>query len=614
MTPLHYAALYGSPDSLSLLLQAGASPNARTQSGGTALLYAAWSFERTKLLVASGADINAADNAGITPLMVAASAYNNAETVRYLLEHGAAISAVNQFGDDALLRSFDTATTRLLLERGADARRVDKAGFSALNNPLVFRNRERVQMLLLRGADPNVVNTFAGIVKNGVVALNRLSTLMLASAHSDEETVLALLKAGARVNDADVRNMGPLTLAVATDRANPVIVRQLISAGADVNAKDLAGDSVLAWARKFNNPEILSILRSAGARMAAESFPETPQPPAGTAPPSASDAIRRSLPLLTKSDAQFFRASGCVGCHHQQLQAQVFAAAARANLAPDADLRTIFLQSMTAVRPQIAAAAPTLSFLPGDREPVLGYVSAFAQLREPANETTDLIVHYIATRQDRSGAWIALGVARPPWNDSSIAMTARAIKALTSYSWPARRVEFRERVARARAWLETAQAVTTYERADKILGLQAAGVPASKLAAQANELVNLQRADGGWSQTRYLSSDAYATGLVLHTLYEAGLLTPQSDAYRKGIAYLLRTQFPDGSWYVRSRAPKFQPYFQSGFPFEHDQWISIAGTSYATMALAPATSSGENLRSQIFPNRQAVENKSGEHF
>jgi hypothetical protein len=39
---------------------------------------------------------------------------------------------------------------------------------------------------------------------------------------------------------------------------------------------------------------------------------------------------------------------------------------------------------------------------------------------------------------------------------------------------------------------------------------------------------------------------------------------------------------------VRSRAPKFQPYFQSGFPYEHDQWVSSAATAWAVMALAPA--------------------------
>ena len=50
--------------------------------------------------------------------------------------------------------------------------------------------------------------------------------------------------------------------------------------------------------------------------------------------------------------------------------------------------------------------------------------------------------------------------------------------------------------------------------------------------------------------------------------------------------YLLRTQAPDGSWHVKSRSIWVQPYFDSGFPYEHDQWISAAGTSWAAMALA----------------------------
>jgi len=29
-----------------------------------------------------------------------------------------------------------------------------------------------------------------------------------------------------------------------------------------------------------------------------------------------------------------------------------------------------------------------------------------------------------------------------------------------------------------------------------------------------------------------------------------------------------------------------QPYFESGFPYQHDQWISFAGTAWADMALA----------------------------
>jgi hypothetical protein len=46
----------------------------------------------------------------------------------------------------------------------------------------------------------------------------------------------------------------------------------------------------------------------------------------------------------------------------------------------------------------------------------------------------------------------------------------------------------------------------------------------------------------------------------------------------------------------------FQPYFDAGFPHGFDQWISAAGSSWATMALAlaspPARIETTRLRAQ----------------
>jgi hypothetical protein len=108
------------------------------------------------------------------------------------------------------------------------------------------------------------------------------------------------------------------------------------------------------------------------------------------------------------------------------------------------------------------------------------------------------------------------------------------------------------------------------------------------VAAAGRELIEGQRDDGGWSQNPYLGSDAFATSVALRALYDSGRVKASDPVYRKGVAYLLRNQFPDGSWYVRSRAPKLQPYFQSAFPYDHDQWISAAATAWSVMALAPA--------------------------
>ena len=94
-----------------------------------------------------------------------------------------------------------------------------------------------------------------------------------------------------------------------------------------------------------------------------------------------------------------------------------------------------------------------------------------------------------------------------------------------------------------------------------------------------------QKPDGGWAQLPGLNSDAYATGMVLVALHEAGNVTPDDPIYQRGLKYLLETQEPDGSWLVHKRAVPLNAYFESGFPHGKFQFISYAGTCWATMAL-----------------------------
>ena len=197
---------------------------------------------------------------------------------------------------------------------------------------------------------------------------------------------------------------------------------------------------------------------------------------------------------------------------------------------------------------------------------------------------TDALVQNIAAQQQLDGSWHDDGFARPPMGEGAFADTMLAIRAITAYGPAGRKPELDARVARAAAWLASHTPATTDDRTMQLLGLRYAGADAAKLRTLARALIAQQRRDGGWPQTPFLTSDAYATGQSLVALKEAGI--PVSDpAYRKGIDFLLKTQQADGSWHVVSRAPKFQPYFQSGFPHDHDQWISMAGTNWAVTAL-----------------------------
>jgi len=114
------------------------------------------------------------------------------------------------------------------------------------------------------------------------------------------------------------------------------------------------------------------------------------------------------------------------------------------------------------------------------------------------------------------------------------------------------------------------------------------------------ELLAAQRPDGGWSDLPSVPSSPYATGRSLVALQLGGLRV-SDPAYQRGIHWLLTTQQEDGSWYTRTRALGFQPYFDAGFPHGYDQWMSAAGTSWAAMALTLALPEGGPLTASRIP-------------
>jgi hypothetical protein len=164
--------------------------------------------------------------------------------------------------------------------------------------------------------------------------------------------------------------------------------------------------------------------------------------------------------------------------------------------------------------------------------------------------------------------------------------TALAIFTLKQYGPPAEKATTDAALARAAAWLETAQPTVTQDRVFHLLGLAWAGANPTVIRNSARALAETQRPDGGWSQMTTLDSDAYATGQALYALNVAGKISVTDPTYRKGVDYLLRTQADDGSWHVKSRSIWAQPYLESGFPHGQDQFISTAGTAWASMALA----------------------------
>lgn len=588
-TPLHYAAAYGSVDSVRHLLRAGADVGARNLMDATPLILGAPSIEKVRLLLAAKADPNARTKAGRTALIIAAGRSGSLESVRMLVAAGAALDAADERGTNALLSASandNLEVVQFLLSKGAKANIIDKAGSSPLLGSGGCRDIQLAKLLLSKGADVNAANTFSGAVKHGKIALTNVTPLICAAAHGSVDLVRAYLHAGANVNAQDGRGMTPLMVAAASENQDANVIKLLLEAGADPNAKDVHGESVLDWAAKIGSPSTNRLLKVAGAKRTAETAMNPPAPMAGSNDPRR--AVNQALGLLSTSSKQFFKESGCVACHHQSATARALEAAVRANVhMVSAQAKEEQLTTLTITRPLEPAL---LQFMDpgGESETVATTLVGFGASGIAANSLTDAAVNYLAGKQSQNGAWESFGISRAPVGESNILRTALAVKALRLYGWPARQREFEERVARARAWLLKTEPRTTYDRADLLLGLSWAGAQPSELARVAGTLARDQRGDGGWAQNRFMTSDAYVTGLSLYALHESRQMRVNERTYQRGVEYLLRTQMADGSWYVRSRSPKFQPYFQSGFPHNHDQWISATATAYAVMALAPA--------------------------
>ncbi|MBS1857315.1 MAG: ankyrin repeat domain-containing protein [Acidobacteria bacterium] len=573
-SPLMYAAALGNLESMRLLLEAGADPNAANDFGATPLMWCAGDAAKVRLLLEHGANVNARSRLGRTPLLAAAAYDGATEAASLMIDKGADVNAGDESGMTVLEQAAGVnhiELVRLLIAKGAKVDTVDKGGVSPLIAAAGSGDHagRLVQLLLDHGANVNrpCADTL-DVVKNGPIQLGRVTALHAAAAMGDYESAAALVRAGADVNALDVRKASPLVWAVATDHADPRIVKLLLEKGA-------ARESAAGWARRYRNPAILPLFGLASAK------PDDP-PAAATPARSVPDAIAKALALSQPTAQKFLETGGCFSCHAQYLNGVAVSTVKPLGLHADYDLEA------REARADAALISGLEQQLFQVQDPTTGVDGLEFSLLEmaaaglPPTMSTDAIVHHIAAMQRKEGDWPNYFEARPPIEDGTFTHTAKGVRVLRLYGSPGRKAEFDERVARAASWLEKAEPSSTEDRAMQILGMVWAGRKAP--AACVRQLVARQRPCGGWGQTDDLPADAYATGEALYALHEGGM-SPSDPVYRRGVEYLLGTQAADGSWHVVTRSLGFQPYFQSGFPYGHDQWISQAGTSRAVIAL-----------------------------
>jgi ankyrin repeat protein len=606
-SPALFAAIQlGSTNDVDRLLKAGANANAADPDGVPALMSATLfaNADMLELLLARGADPNRTGPAGATALMWAVT---DSAKVRSLLNHGANVNARSETDRTALLVAASYPGTvdvlRELLDHGADLRAEDRGGATALSLAIRSASVEVVRFLVEKGLDPKALSILAlrpGVARYDLPTIDYLMAhgaaptpeiLGAAATWQPADRVARWIDGGTNVNTGAGNAQyarTPLMNAVASEAEGADTVKLLLDRGADPNAKMTEGETSLDWAIYSGDRAKIQALEQHGAVR-------------GTGPrrdeiaPSATGGIADSRVSLTKSVARVlevapkFREQNsvkCISCHHNALPALAAAAVRRKGIAVDEtqarknldDILTFF----TINAPRMMLGDPAV----GGEALTAGYAQlALVAEHHPLDRVTATMTHWVLARQMPDGRWLGNGLNRPPSEYSSISHTAIAAGGLVAYALPGRQKEIDESLRKARQWLLTADAKSAEERGMRLMGLVWTKAPRPAVTAAIKAIGDKQAATGGWSQFDRTDPDAYATGLSLYALHVAGV--PATDAaYRKGVAFLLRTQYQDGPWLVRTHSFPVQRYFESGFPFGRHQWISAAGTSWATLAIA----------------------------
>jgi ankyrin repeat protein len=312
-------------------------------------------------------------------------------------------------------------------------------------------------------------------------------------------------------------------------------------------------------------------------------------------------AVERALPPLEHSTATFVAKRACVSCHHNILSILTFQMARERGVAIDsAVLSAVEAKTFRPLRGPSAFDDAVQAVTLNDPTPNDSYLLMAAHASGLAPDLTTAVYARRLVQWQRDGHWVTSDF-RPPHSSSMFTATATAVRAISLYM-PDKACGVC--IVRARRWLFQTRPASTEDAAFRLLGLVWADAAANEIDAARRDLLAMRKPAGGWPQLPGYEPDAYSTGESLFALYEAGTPITGPD-----LKFLISTQAPDGTWRVRTRmlspAQVSPPYFPTGFPYEKDEFLSYAGSSWAVMALLAALPKTTSWSPPVVPSTEA---------
>jgi hypothetical protein len=307
----------------------------------------------------------------------------------------------------------------------------------------------------------------------------------------------------------------------------------------------------------------------------------------GPRPRAIRKAVKKALPLLLKGAQGHIEQRTCFACHNQGVPMLALSTARDRGFEVEGDQLKqqvdFILRFIDSNIQRFKEGKGT-----GGQVDTAGYaLLALEQGGCEPNESTAAVAHYLLVYQKERDFW-RTGSNRPPSEASHFVPTYLALRGLKTFGTKEQKEQIDKRFDTVKGWLVKAKATDTEDAVFRLWGLHTVGADRAEVQKAVDELVKLQRDDGGWGQLPAMDTDAYATATALVSLHMAGGMSTKDPVYRRGLAFLLKTQLKDGSWYVKSRSKPFQTYYESGFPHGKDQFISMTASAWATTALALA--------------------------
>lgn len=166
-TLLHYAVLADNPLLISDLARRGADVNCYDANRMTPLAWPS-SAQSVKALLDAGADISAIDDFGVAPIFYYWGC-DDGDAIELLVQAGANVNARNKDGETLLMHHFinasemcanEVVSVAALISAGADVNAVDASGNTILHLAAYGSNDEElIEVLLGAGANPSALNS-----------------------------------------------------------------------------------------------------------------------------------------------------------------------------------------------------------------------------------------------------------------------------------------------------------------------------------------------------------------------------------------------------------------------------------------------------------------------